>query len=269
MCELKVLANREKKTVKIRDAKIGGGNFLLIAGPCAVESKKTLEKIAEYLKETPVKVLRGGAFKPRTSPYSFQGLGEKGLKILKEISEFYGLPFVTEVTDTKYIEIVGRYADCFQIGSRNMSSFELLKEVGKTGKPVILKRGMAATVDEFLYAAEYILNEGNENIILCERGIRSFDSKFRNVLDLNTVAYLKKRTFLPILVDPSHGTGSREFVENLALAAVAAGADGLIVETHVNPETALSDGFQSLNREEFLSLVEKVKKLAEFLEYTV
>ena len=266
---LKVLEKREKKVVEIKNTKVGKGHFLFCAGPCAVESREVMEDVAYYLKDTSVNLLRGGAFKPRTSPYSFQGLGEEGLKILKEVSDKLNIPFVSEVTDTKYVEVVGRYADCFQIGSRNMSSFELLKEVGKTGKPVLLKRGMSATVEEFLNAAEYILNEGNENIILCERGIRSFDPAFRNVLDLNAVAYLKEKTFLPVIVDPSHGTGRRDIVEKLALAAIAAGADGLIVETHPYPEKALSDGFQSLNREEFISLAEKVKSLASVFKYEI
>ncbi|BBB31691.1 3-deoxy-7-phosphoheptulonate synthase [Thermotomaculum hydrothermale] len=269
MERLKATESREKKIVKIKNTKVGGGYFLFCAGPCAVESRELMKEIASYLKSTPVNLIRGGAFKPRTSPYSFQGLGEEGLKILKEVSEELNIPFVTEVTDTKYVEIVAKYADCFQIGSRNMSSFELLKEVGKTGKPVLLKRGMSATVDEFLNAAEYILNEGNDNIILCERGIRSFDSNFRNILDLNAVAYLKQKTFLPVIVDPSHGTGRREIVEKLSLAAMAAGADGLIVETHPYPEEALSDGFQSLNRKEFLSLSEKVKKFASIFNYEI
>ncbi len=266
---MKAVADRDKKIVEISGTKVGNGHFLFCAGPCAVESRDMAFEIADYLKKTPVNLLRGGAFKPRTSPYSFQGLGEDGLKILKDVSEYLGIPFVSEVTDTKYVELVYRYADCFQIGSRNMSSFELLKEVGKTDKPVLLKRGMAATVEEFLNAAEYILKEGNENVILCERGIRSFDPEFRNVLDLNAVAFLKQKTFLPVIVDPSHGTGKSELVENLALAAIAAGADGLIVETHPRPDKALSDGFQSLNREKFLSFADKVEKVASFFGYEI
>jgi len=264
---LKVIEKRDKKIVEIADTKVGGGNFLFCAGPCAVESKEIMEEIASYVKISKVNLLRGGAFKPRTSPYSFQGLGEEGLKILKETSRKHNIPFITEITDTKYVELVFKYADGFQIGSRNMSSFELLKEVGKTGKPVLLKRGMSATVEEFLNAAEYILSEGNENIILCERGIRSFDPAFRNILDLNAVAFLKKKTFLPVVVDPSHGTGRRDLVEKLAVAAMAVGADGIIVETHPYPEKALSDGFQSLDRDEFLSLAKSVEKFALFLGY--
>ncbi len=267
MDRLKIVEDREKKIVKIGNTKIGGGHFLFCAGPCAIESRDILENTLSYIKQTPVNLLRGGAFKPRTSPYSFQGLGEEGLKIMREISDAANIPFVSEITDTKYIDIVGRYVDCFQIGSRNMSSFELLKEVGKTGKPVILKRGMSATVEEFLYAAEYILNEGNENVILCERGIRSFDPNFRNILDLNAVVYLKQKTFLPVIVDPSHGSGKRALVEKLSLAAISAGADGIMVETHPYPERALSDGFQSLDKEEFLSLAEKVRQLTAFFKY--
>ncbi len=264
---LKVEQKRPTKIVDISGTKVGGGHFLFCAGPCAVESRELLFKIADYLKKTPVNLLRGGAFKPRTSPYSFQGLGEDGLKILKEVSEYLGIPFVSEVTDTKYVEIVYKYADCFQIGSRNMSSFELLKEVGKTDKPVLLKRGMAATVKEFLNAAEYILNEGNENVILCERGIRSFDPEFRNILDLNAVAFLKQKTFLPVIVDPSHGTGKRSLVRRLSLAAIAAGSDGIIVETHPNPEKALSDGFQSLNIKEFISLSQEISSFVSYSGY--
>ncbi len=266
---LKVVEKRDKKTVVIKNTKVGGGHFLFCAGPCAVESKEIMGEIANYLRNTPVNLLRGGAFKPRTSPYSFQGLGEEGLKILKEVSEELGIPFVSEVTDTKYVELVAKYADCFQIGSRNMSSFELLKEVGKIGKPVLLKRGMSATVEEFLNAAEYILNEGNDNVILCERGIRSFDPEFRNILDLNAVAYLREKTFLPVIVDPSHGTGRRDIVEKLSMAAIAVGADGLIVETHPYPEKALSDGFQSLNKDEFFSLAKKVKELTTVFGYEI
>jgi 3-deoxy-7-phosphoheptulonate synthase len=258
---LKVTKKREKKVVYIGDTKVGNGNFLFCAGPCAVESAKMMQELEETLKTTSVNLLRGGAFKPRTSPYSFQGLGKKGLEILKETSKNLGIPFVTEATDSSLVPLVAEYADAIQIGSRNMNAYELLKAVGKQNKPVILKRGMAATVEEFLLAAEYILNEGNENVILCERGIRSFDNIFRNILDFNTVAWLKDNTFLPVIVDPSHGSGRRELVSRLSVAALALGADGVMVETHPAPEYALSDGKQSLTPEELKLLDKKLQQI--------
>ncbi len=256
---LKVTKNREKKIVQIGSTKVGDGNFLFCAGPCAVESAEMMKELEGVLKNTSVNLLRGGAFKPRTSPYSFQGLGEKGLKILKETSNKLGIPFVTEATDSSLVPLVSEYADAIQIGSRNMNAYELLKAVGKTNKPVILKRGMAATVKEFLLAAEYILNEGNENVILCERGIRSFDSMFRNILDFNSVAWLKDNTFLPVIVDPSHGSGRKDVVIRLSMAALAIGADGIMVETHPAPEYALSDGEQSLTPQDLKLLDKKIK----------
>jgi len=265
--EIKATAKKTKITVKIGDTKIGNGNFLICAGPCAVENKEIMEKYKDAFKGTSVNLLRGGAFKPRTSPYSFQGLREEGLKILKELSIELNIPFVTEATDSSLVDLVAKYADAIQIGSRNMNAYELLKTAGQTGKPILLKRGMAATVEEFLFASEYILNEGNENIVLCERGIRSFDSTFRNIIDFNTVSWLKENTFLPVIVDPSHGCGRKELVIPLSMAAVAAGADGIMVETHPTPEQALSDGAQSLNLEDFKILNSKIDSLHKFLKF--
>lgn len=263
---IKVTSKEIKKIVKIGATKVGNGHLLFCAGPCAVESNELMLNIEKIIHNTSVNLLRGGAFKPRTSPYSFQGLGEEGLKILKESSERLKIPFVTEATDTGFIDLVAKYADAIQIGSRNMNSFELLKAVGKTMKPVILKRGMSATVKEFLYAAEYILNEGNENVILCERGIRSFDSTFRNIVDLNSVIWLKSKTNLPVIVDPCHGSGRKDVITPLSMAAIAAGADGIMVETHPTPENALSDGEQSLSPEEFKILNSKINSLYNFLQ---
>ncbi len=256
-------------TVTIGKTRIGGGHFLLAAGPCAVESPEQMAGIIEMLSGSPVRLLRGGAFKPRTSPYSFQGLGEKGLKLLRETANKLKIPLVTEVTDLKYLELVSRHADILQIGSRNMSAYELLKEAGRQKKPVLLKRGMAATIKEFLYAAEYIVSGGNEQLILCERGIRSYDPAFRNILDLNGVTLLKNQTPFPVIVDPSHGSGRAKSVLPLSLAAAAAGADGVMVEVHPSPETALSDGTQSLSGELFSAWVDKVSEMATFLGKTL
>lgn len=240
--------HREDISVTIGStAVVGGGRFLLAAGPCAVESAEQMTAITTYLKGSPIRLLRGGAFKPRTSPYSFQGLGASALKLLRETADELGIPFVTEVTDARHLDTIAAHADAVQIGSRNMSSYELLKAVGNLDIPVILKRGMSATVDEFLYAIEYVAHEGNHQIILCERGIRSFDPAFRNILDLNAVAFLKQRSPFPVIVDPSHGTGRADMILPLSLAALAAGADGVMVETHPNPRQALSDGGQSLD----------------------
>ena len=249
--------------VKVRDAVIGGPEVIIIAGPCAVESMEQLTETAASVRKYGAKILRGGAFKPRSSPYSFQGLGEEGLKMLRQISNETGLPVVTEVMDTRQIDLVSKYADMLQVGSRNMHNYPLLREVGMTMKPVLLKRGMMATIDEFLLAAEYILSQGNDQVVLCERGIRTFETSTRNTLDLSAVPMLKSRSKLPVIVDPSHGTGLRWMVPAMSKAAVAAGADGLILEVHYQPEKALCDGQQSLNLPEFEQLMKDLKKVAQ------
>ncbi|MBQ7514802.1 MAG: 3-deoxy-7-phosphoheptulonate synthase [Schwartzia sp.] len=251
--------------IDVDGVKIGGDEFVVMAGPCAVESREQLLEAAEIAKKGGAQFLRGGAYKPRTSPYSFQGLEEEGLKYLAEAKEKTGLRIVTEVTEVEAVDTVARYADLLQIGARNMQNFRLLKEVGRTSKPVLLKRGLAATLDEWLNAAEYILNEGNPNVIFCERGIRSYETYTRNTLDLSAVAAVKHLSHLPIIVDPSHGTGKWRLVKPMALAAVAAGADGLIMEMHPNPAKALSDGPQSLTPENYNDLMRDVKKLAKFM----
>ena len=240
------LASREfhpqSSVIDVDGVPIGGDEFVVMAGPCAVESREQLLEAAEIAKKGGAQCLRGGAYKPRTSPYSFQGLEEEGLKYLAEAKEKTGLRIVTEVTEVEAVRTVAEYADLLQIGARNMQNFRLLKEVGRTQKPVLLKRGLAATLDEWLNAAEYILNEGNPNVIFCERGIRTYETYTRNTLDLSAVAAIKHLSHLPIIVDPSHGTGKWRFIKPMALAAVACGADGLIMEMHPNPAKALSDG---------------------------
>lgn len=245
---------------------IGGGSFTIIAGPCSVEGRKQLFKTANIIKESGVKILRGGAFKPRTSPYSFQGLGEEGLKLLKEARDAYGLYIISEVVSPADVELVLPYVDILQIGARNMQNFTLLNEIGNVDKPVLLKRGMSATIHEFLLSAEYILTHGNENIILCERGIRTFETSTRNTLDLSAVPILKEKTHLPVFVDPSHGTGSRKLVLPMSKAAMVAGADGIMVEVHFQPDSAMSDGNQSLDPEMYRifkgELDELIRKLS-------
>jgi 3-deoxy-7-phosphoheptulonate synthase len=248
--------------VNINGVRIGGSEIVVIAGPCAVESREQLLQTARCVKAGGASILRGGAFKPRSSPYNFQGMGEEGLKLLGVIREETGLPVVTEVMDTRQIELVASYADIIQIGSRNMQNYPLLKEAGMCRKPVLLKRGMMATIEEYLMAAEYILSHGNEQVILCERGIRTFETSTRNTLDLSAVPMLKHLTHLPVIVDPSHGTGLRWMVPAMAKAAVAVGADGLIMEVHYKPEEALCDGYQSLNPDEFEQLMFDLKKIA-------
>lgn len=248
--------------VKVNGVEIGGSEIVIIAGPCAVESREQLFETARSVKSGGARVLRGGAFKPRSSPYSFQGMGEEGLKLLSIIRKETGLPVVTEVMDTRLVELVASYSDMIQIGSRNMQNFPLLKEAGMCGKPVLLKRGMMSTIEEFLLAAEYILHHGNEQVVLCERGIRTFETSTRNTLDLSAVPMLKHLSHLPVIVDPSHGTGHRWMVPSMAKAAVAAGADGLIMEVHYQPENAICDGHQSLNIEEFNLLMTDLKKIA-------
>lgn len=253
---------KENSIIDVSGVKIGGKKIVLIAGPCSVESEKQLFVTAKALKEAGVDMLRGGAFKPRTSPYAFQGLGEDGLKILAAAREKFGLPIVTEVLDTRHVELVNKYADCFQIGARNMQNFELLKEVGRTNKPVLLKRGLMSTINEWLMSAEYILSNGNMNVILCERGIRTFETATRNTLDISAVPIVKSLTHLPVVVDPSHGTGKRNLIDPMSRAAIAAGADGILVEVHPKPEEALSDGEQSLLPIEYSQLVISLKKVS-------
>ena len=249
--------------VDIKGVNIGGSEIVIIAGPCAVESRDQLFATARSVKESGANILRGGAFKPRSSPYNFQGLGEEGLKLLSSIRKETNLPVVTEVMDTRQMELVASYADMIQIGSRNMQNYPLLKEAGMCGKPVLLKRGMMATVEEFLLAAEYILSQGNDQVILCERGIRTFETSTRNTLDLSAVPMLKRLSHLPVIVDPSHGTGLRWMVPAMAKAAVAVGADGLIMEVHYQPEQAICDGYQSLSLDEFAVLMSDLKKIAQ------
>ncbi|MDH3494299.1 MAG: 3-deoxy-7-phosphoheptulonate synthase [Acidobacteriota bacterium] len=256
----------EKSVVKVGDAYIGGDELTLIAGPCAVESYDQVFEIAEAVAASGAKFFRGGAFKPRTSPYAFQGKGEEGLKILAEVREQYGLNIVTEAMDEKGVDLVEKYGDCIQIGARNMQNFSLLKYVGKTRKPVLLKRGLAATLDEFLLAAEYIMAEGNYDVILCERGVRTFGTHARNTMDLSIVPAVRTLSHLPIIVDPSHGTGKNYMVIPMARAGVAVGADGLIIEVHPCPEEALCDGAQALLPSQFRVLEAEVRAIHEALE---
>ncbi|NLY85194.1 MAG: bifunctional 3-deoxy-7-phosphoheptulonate synthase/chorismate mutase [Tissierellia bacterium] len=247
------------KNIKIDEGiNIGDGSFTIIAGPCAIESREQMEKTGAFLAKLGIKIIRGGAFKPRTSPKSFQGLGLEGLKIMAEIKAKYNLKFISEVMDPRDLEMAYDYIDIFQIGSRNMQNFSLLKEVGKTDKPVMLKRGMSATIKEWIMAAEYISLEGNEKIILCERGIRTFEDYTRNTLDFMSIPILKEKTDYPVFVDPSHGTGRRDLVLPASKASKALNADGIIVEIHPNPEKALSDGSQSLSFEEFENLLNQL-----------
>jgi 3-deoxy-7-phosphoheptulonate synthase len=260
------LASRDFKAkdtvINVKGQIIGGRKIQVIAGPCAVENRTILMSIAEKVKEAGASFIRGGAFKPRTSPYSFQGLGEEGLKYLADVWKKWGLPVVTELMDPRDMEIIAKYADIIQIGARNMQNFRLLLEAGTSKKPILLKRGLSATIKEWLMAAEYIMSKGNHNVILCERGIRTFETATRNTLDLSAVPVLKKLTHLPVVVDPSHGVGRWDLVAPMAKAAVAAGADGLIIEVHTNPEEALSDGEQSLRPGDFKKLMKELKPIA-------
>ena len=248
---------------------VGGRHVAMVAGPCAVETEEQCMAIAACVKKTGVRLFRGGAYKPRTSPYSFQGLGEAGLKILSKVRAKHGFGIITEAIDNESLDLVEEYADVIQIGARNMQNFSLLKRAGRAKKPILLKRGMSATLDEFLMAAEYILSEGNYNVMLCERGVRTFADHSRNTLDLTIVPAVKKRSHLPILVDPSHGTGRRHKVLPLSRAAVAVGADGLLVEVHHEPDKALSDGMQSILPEEFAVLADEVRQIAAVLHRDV
>ncbi len=251
----------ERTIVKVDGVEIGK-DIVVMAGPCSVESKEQIIETANEVKKAGAKILRGGAFKPRTSPYSFQGLGEEGLKLLNQAKEETGLPIITEVMDTRNVELVRKYADILQIGARNMQNYDLLKEVGKSKHPVLLKRGMSATINEWLMSAEYIMAEGNHNVILCERGIRTFENSTRNTLDLNAVPAIKELTHLPIIVDPSHGTGKYNLVGPMSKAAIAAGADGLLIEVHPNPEKSVSDADQTISTKRFEKLMQELKLIA-------
>jgi 3-deoxy-7-phosphoheptulonate synthase len=255
----------EKTVVRVGDASIGGDELAIIAGPCAIESRAQAFAIAEAVRRSGARFFRGGAFKPRTSPYAFQGLGEEGLKILAEVREAYGLKIVTEAIDEASLELVERYGDVIQIGARNMQNFSLLRRAGRASLPILLKRGLSATLDEWLLAAEYIMAEGNYNVVLCERGIRTFAQHTRNTLDLAAVPAVRRLSHLPVVVDPSHGTGKNYMVLPMARAGVAVGADGLIVEVHDQPERALSDGAQSLNLEQYDQLVQEVRSIHEVI----
>ncbi|MBN2120125.1 MAG: 3-deoxy-7-phosphoheptulonate synthase [Candidatus Omnitrophica bacterium] len=251
-----------------KDVKIGTKKIIIIAGPCSIESKEQLLDVAKRIKAAGATIIRGGAFKPRTSPYSFQGLGKEGLEILKAISQETGLPTITEVMDTRDVELVSKYTDILQVGARNMQNFNLLKEIGQTKKPVVLKRGLSATINELLMSAEYILSGGNFNVILCERGIRTFEDATRNTLDLSAIPIIKQLSHLPVIVDPSHATGKWNLVSPLSKAAVACGADGLLIEVHPQPEEALSDGPQQLLPKKFVALMGELQKVALSVERT-
>ena len=256
----------EDTVVDVDGVKIGGGHLAIMAGPCAVESREQLEEAAQCVKECGANFLRGGAFKPRTSPYDFQGLAEKGLRLLRDAADKTGLKVVTEIVDSNDIDLIGEYADVYQVGARNMQNFCLLKALGKTNKPVLLKRGLSSTISEWLNAAEYIAAGGNSNIIFCERGIRTYETFTRNTLDISAVAAVKELSHLPIIVDPSHGTGRWQMVRPMARAAIAAGADGLIVEVHPHPEAALSDGDQSLTPKNFRRLMNEVHTITDMMD---
>ena len=259
----------EDTIIDVDGVKIGGKEVVVMAGPCSVESIEQLREAAKAVKAGGAKFLRGGAFKPRTSPYDFQGLAEEGLKMLREVADEEGLKVVTEIVDKDDIELVGKYADIYQVGARNMQNFQLLKALGKAKKPVMLKRGLAATISEWLNAAEYIMAGGNEQVIFCERGIRTYETFTRNTLDLSAVAAIKELSHLPIIVDPSHGTGRWEMVRPMARAAVAAGCDGLIIEVHPHPEVALSDGDQSLTPKNFNALMGELGKICDVMGRTL
>ncbi|MCX5852281.1 MAG: 3-deoxy-7-phosphoheptulonate synthase [Deltaproteobacteria bacterium] len=263
------LASRESKegntVIRVKDVQIGGGTFVVMAGPCAVESDEQMMESAYVVKKGGADILRGGAFKPRTSPYSFQGMEEEGLKLLKRAREKSGLPIITEVVNPADVDLVEEYADVFQIGARNIQNFALLKEVGRAKKPVLIKRGMMTTIEELLMSAEYILSSGNSEVILCERGIRTFETATRNTLDISAVPVLKELTHLPVIVDPSHASGNWKYVRPLAKCALAVGADGIMIEVHPDPEKAFSDGKQSLKPEKFYELMEELRLMEKFI----
>ena len=253
---------KDDSIIKIKDVNIGGNEVSVIAGPCSVESEEQIMIIAEIVKKNGVKILRGGAFKPRSSPYSFQGLGEEGLRLLRKAADEYGLLVITEILENSMIDLVYKYTDIFQVGARNMQNYSLLKELGSAKKPVMLKRGLSATVEDWLMSAEYILSNGNPNVFLCERGIRTFETYTRNTFDISSIPVVHKRSHLPVFADPSHATGLRDKVIPMARAAVAAGADGLMVEVHHDPEKALSDGPQALLPEQFSEMMKQVRLIA-------
>lgn len=266
MSDLRLVARQDENhqsVIRIGNETIGGKELCLIAGPCAVESEQQLDEIAKGVSDLGIKFMRGGAYKPRTSPYAFQGLKKDGLRLLKNVSDKYGVKIVTEVLDTSLIEEVYPYADILQVGSRNAKNYAFLKELGKLDKPILLKRGMSSTISEWLLAAEYILLGGNENVILCERGIRTFDTSVRNTMDIAAIPLAKELSHLPVIADPSQGTGKRSLVTPLSLAAIAAGADGLMIEVHNDPEEALSDGFQSMYLDSMKEMVQVLKMQAE------
>ena len=266
MSDLKLVSKQyegHKSEISIGQETIGGTELCLIAGPCAVESEEQLFAIAKGVSDLGIKYMRGGAYKPRTSPYAFQGLGKQGLQLLKKASELYNLKIVTEVMDTSLIEEVYDYADILQVGSRNAKNYTFLKELGKIDKPILLKRGMSSTINEWLLAAEYIMLGGNENVILCERGIRTFDTSVRNTMDLAAIPLVKELSHLPVIADPSQGAGKRSLVIPMSLAAIAAGADGVMLEVHNDPEEALSDGFQSLYLDSMAELITSLKRQAQ------
>jgi 3-deoxy-7-phosphoheptulonate synthase len=261
---------KERSIIRVTDTvAVGGKELIVMAGPCSVEGEEQIIETALAVRDAGAQMLRGGAFKPRTSPYSFQGLEEEGLKLLAKAREASGLPFVTEVINPETVELVAEYADMLQIGARNAQNFALLKRVGQIRKPVLLKRGMSMTIQEFLMSAEYIMSEGNQSVILCERGIRTFETATRNTLDLSAIPVLREKTHLPIVADPSHGTGNYHYVAAMAFAAVAAGADGLMIEVHSDPEHASSDGPQSLKPSKFAKMMEKLKLFAEVADRTL
>ncbi len=257
--------NNNKTVIKIKDLEIGGDYFPIIAGPCAIESREQMLSMAKKLAPLGVKIIRGGAYKPRTSPYSFQGFEEEALSYLKEAAELYNMLSICEVTSVRSLEAAASYVDILQIGARNMQNFELLKEVGKSGLPVFLKRGLSATIDEWLNAAEYIMSQGNKGVILCERGIRTFETATRNTLDISAVPVIREKSHLPIFIDPSHAAGVKGYIEPLSKAAIAVGADGLMIEVHPEPAKALSDGAQSLTPEEFSELFDELKPFIELV----
>ncbi len=256
---------KEDTVIKIKNVAIGGNEVMMMAGPCSVESEDQIFTVAEIVSKSGAKILRGGAFKPRTSPYSFQGLGEEGLKFLRKAADKYNMLVITEVMESSQIKLIEEYTDIFQVGARNMQNFSLLRDLGKVSKPIMLKRGLAATVEDWLMSAEYILSNGNRQVMLCERGIRTFETYTRNTFDLSAIPVVHKRSHLPVIADPSHATGLRDKVLPMARAAVAAGADGLMVEVHNDPEKALSDGPQALLPEQFEELMTQVKMIAEVI----
>lgn len=256
---------KENTEIKIKNVTIGGNEVVMMAGPCSVENEDQIFIIAEIVAKSGAKILRGGAFKPRTSPYSFQGLGEEGLKLLRKAADKYNLLVITEVMESAQIKLIEEYTDIFQVGARNMQNFSLLRDLGKTSTPIMLKRGLSATVEDWLMSAEYILSNGNKEVMLCERGIRTFETSTRNTFDLSAIPVVHKRSHLPVIADPSHATGLRDKVLPMARAAVAAGADGLMVEIHNDPEKALSDGPQALLPEQYIDLMKQVKLIAEVI----